>query len=178
MNKKAAFDIPVYCAQFLIWSGFPDEYPESPGLSPEEYNQGFAWASEVVTFIVHNFGVNECFGAHVEVWEADEISLHPDTIRAIVLPFTITKGGLVVSGLYGNEQTVPFTPGNYALVMEMKPRNDDEYLNSQEYQEDMDGGHMKVWCHLTMVPKEEPVQPEILQVEKELFPTYPLLMGK
>jgi Competence protein J (ComJ) len=164
MNKKASFDIGIQYAQFLVWPGFSDEHPRADAVfDDDEYAQGFTWDSRLISFQRIFY---ECYEAQVEVWEADEISLCSDTIRAVVLPFTITKGGLVVSDLFGGiKQTVPFAPGNYALVTEMKPRNDEEYLNSQVYQEDMEGGRMQAWCRFTLIPKEELVQPEILRDE-------------
>jgi hypothetical protein len=179
MNKKACFNVSVSYGQFLVWPGFADEYPKTnAGISPQELTQGFAWTSQIITFSIMNFGSNECCGAQVEVWEADEISLLPSTIRAMVLPFTITEGELVVSDLsVGNAQMITFAPGHYALVMEMKPRDDDEYLNSQEYQEDIEAGFIQAWCRLTLIPKQELVQPEILRTDNESAITYPLPMG-
>jgi hypothetical protein len=139
MNKQASFDIYVEYGQFFVWPGFLDEYPAGvdPTWSDEEYAQGFTWDSRLITF--PNIFCNvECYKAHVEIWEADEVSLLPDTIRAIVLPLTIMEGGLVVS-----ECMVAFSPGNYALVMEIKPRDDDEYLSSQKYLEDMEGSRIQ-----------------------------------
>jgi hypothetical protein len=40
-----------------------------------------------------------------------------------------------------------------------------------------ESGGRTLWCYLTLIPTEEPVQPEILQADKELSPTYPLLLG-
>jgi Competence protein J (ComJ) len=182
MNKKACFDTGIFYGQFLVWPGFRDEYPggdASETFSDDEYAQGFTWDSRGITFLRIFYDV-ECYEAQVEVWEANEFSLCPDTIRAVILPFTITEGGLVVTDMYvGNDtQIVPFAPGNYALTMEMKPRDDDEYLNSQKYLEDVEGSRIQAWCRLTLIPKDELIQPEILRDESgsRLTPPSPLAM--
>jgi hypothetical protein len=76
----------------------------------------------------------------------------------------------------------------FALVFEIKLRNDPEYLNSSQYREDVDQGFTQECCHLTFYPREEPVQPEVLRMDAwasppylfsrytPLNPTYPLVL--
>jgi hypothetical protein len=57
-------------------------------------------------------------------------------------------------------------------------RKPNVYPSSARYKKMLEeGGGRTLWCYLTLIPTEEPVQPEILQADKELSPTYPLLIG-
>ncbi len=131
-------------------------------------------------------------GFIIEVWVAElseQISILPETLRAILLPFSVGKQGIKIGNfIEGVEVSVLIPEGNYALLFELKLRNDVEYLNSPEYQKNTAGGFTDEWCRLTFYPKENAVQPEILRLDTEstlpypvegyipLNPTYPLLM--
>jgi hypothetical protein len=180
MNIKATFEIPIEHEQLYVWPGspalFPDEYPY---IGYRESRQGFAWTSDLIIFLALRFfglGHDSCYRARIEVCEADKISLLPDTIRAIILPCSIVEEGLVFSASRESaEHIVPWTPGDYALVMEMKIRDDMEYINSQKYQQDLEANRTQAYLRFTLFPQTK-VEPDILRLDKELAP-YPLRMG-
>ncbi|WP_073550631.1 hypothetical protein [Chroogloeocystis siderophila] len=141
--------------------------------------------------------LGECRNLAVEIWTPEiysphqEIVLRDDTIRAVKVPFSLpySKKGIVLSN--GFEVELRFWLGsseNYALVFEIKLRNDPKYLNSSQYLEDIDGAFTQECCYLTFYPTEEPVQPEVLRVDAwesppyefnhytQLNPTYPLIL--
>lgn len=129
------------------------------------------------------FTLGECMNLRVEVWKPEiscsqsEIVLRNDTIRAITVPFLISDSsqGVMLSTILGLVET-RFQLGadsKFALVFEIKLRNDSEYLNSSQYHEDVDGGFTQECCYLTFYPTEEPVQAEVLRMDAWDSPPYP-----
>jgi Competence protein J (ComJ) len=178
MHKKASFTIPGLCGFLYVWPGFLENIPEwhnwysHTGL--QEDNQGFVWTSSIICLSpdVGGYGSNN---TNVEVYEADDISLCPDAVRAILLPLSISEGGLAfANSFHGTRdpiQMVPFPPGNYALLVEIRDSN---AINQTSRFEDWEE---ETKClRLTLIPKEEEVEPEILRLDRGLAP-YPLLMG-
>ncbi len=179
------FGFPPDYMALRVLRGYPDCFFP---VTDQTLAQGFSWKPEGVVFST----LGDCLWIIVEVWLAEsieQVSLRPDTIRAIVVPFTVDSQGVTVTHLYGmSREGIRFVEGNYALLFEIKLRDDAEYINSTEYQEIVDGGFSHEQCKLTFIPKEEPVQPEILRIDSwtappydlqscpRLNPTYPLLM--
>jgi hypothetical protein len=163
----------AYASIYIVNEDAPDV-----GLYFEEqhYRQGFAWSPHEVEFDV-GFSLKqlEAIGGLFEVHLADQIEMTPDSTRAILLPFTVGKQGIYVSDAVGNFVDVSIPEGHYALLFELKPRDDPEYLNSAEYQSYLETRFIQIWCRLTFVPQEV-VEPAILRVDEYLSPTYPLLM--
>ena len=188
MKKIATFDMYPDTRRFRV---FDAEISDKITTyhSAESFEQGFS--ARPGSFNFSTFG--ECMGIIIEVWVADlpdQISVIPETLRAILLPFSVGKHGIIVGDfIAGVEVPVLIPEGNYALLFELKLRDDVEYLNSPEYQENAAGGWTEQWCRLTFYPKENAIQPEILRLDTEstlpysvegyipLNPTYPLLMG-
>ena len=157
-------------------------------VTDELVKQGFS--AQPGSFNFYTFG--ECMGFIIEVWVAElseQISILPETLRAILLPFSVGKQGIIVGDfIAGVEVPVLIPEGNYALLFELKLRDDVEYLNSPEYQKNAARGFTDEWCRLTFSPRENAVEPEILRLDTEstlpypvegyipLNPTYPLLM--
>ncbi|MEB3181100.1 MAG: hypothetical protein VKL59_19000 [Nostocaceae cyanobacterium] len=140
----------------------------------------------------HFSTLGDCRNIRIEVWLADkqeEVKLRTDTVRAVMVPFSLSQAGILIAELSGFvEQRIFLGSGEYALVFEIKLRNDAEYLNSPRYQENVEDGFTEESCYLSFYPREQPVQPEILRVDTwsyppcpsqsycPLNPTYPLLM--
>ena len=157
-------------------------------VTDELFKQGFS--AQPGSFNFYTFG--ECMGFIIEVWVAElseQISILPETLRAILLPLSVGKQGIIVGDfIAGVEVSVLIPEGNYALLFELKLRDDVEYLNSPEYQKNTAGGFTDEWCRLTFYHRENAVQPEILQLDAwsappyfihgyaPLNPTYPLLI--
>ncbi len=70
------------------------------------------------------------------------------------------------------EELIQVNEGNYALVVELKLRNDAEYLSSSQYQEDIQGGFTEEYCYLTFYQREKLQEPEILRLDTWLSPPY------
>ena len=122
--------------------------------------------------------LGDCMWITIEVWVAessDEIHLRPETVRAILVPFSVDRGGVKITHTLGLvEGHVYISEGNYALLFELQLRDDVGYLNSPKYQENVEGGFTEEWCHLTFYPRENSVQPEILRLDAWSAPTYPI----
>ncbi|HAJ63218.1 MAG TPA: hypothetical protein DCP31_31610 [Cyanobacteria bacterium UBA8543] len=126
----------------------------------------------------YNFStLGDCMNLRIEVWLADqqeEVDLRNDTVRAIMVPFSVSEAGIMIADFMGLvEQLIRLTQGEYALVFEINVRNDAEYLNSPQYQENVEIGFTQEWCYLTFYSRVEPVQPEILRVDAWSSPPYP-----
>jgi hypothetical protein len=159
-------------------------------FTDQEFDQGFSHRPGSYNFSV----LGDCMGLTTEVRVADELDavhVRPDTVRAIMVPFSFSNStsGFGISNLDLVVETIIHVAAReYALVFEIKLRNDPEYLNSPQYQENVEGGFTEEYCYLTLYPREEPVQPEILRLDTwtsaappsqsyaPLNPTYPLLM--
>lgn len=175
MTLIKSFELSISYSRIYV---FNPDVPEGCGLEFEEqhYRQGFAWRPGEANFDVQLFSQVDCTHAIVEVHLKEEMMLAPDSTRAIWLPFPVSKQGVVVADVIGSSEVpIPIPEGHYGLLFELKPRDDPEYLNSPEYQEDLEGSFMQIWCRLTFVPQES-VEPAILRVDEYLSPTYPLLM--
>lgn len=188
MKKIATFDMYPDTRRFRVFDAEISDKITTYHTA-ESFYQGFS--ARPGSFNFSTFG--ECIGIIIEVWAAklsEQISLLPETLRAILLPFSVGKQGIKVGNfIEGVEEPVSIPEGNYALLFELKLRDDVEYLNSPEYQENAGGGWTEEWCRLTFYPKENAVQAEILRLDTEptlpypvegyipLNPTYPLLMG-
>jgi hypothetical protein len=135
--------------------------------------QGFSGNSRSYKFST----LGDCSNIRIEVWLAEkqeEVTLRTDTVRAIMVPFSLSEAGILIADLMGFvEQRIYLSSGEYALVFEIKLRNDAEYLNSPSYLENVEGGFSDEWCYLSFYPTEQPVQPEILRVDTWLSPPYP-----
>lgn len=134
----------------------------------------------------------------VEIWQPEiylsqqDIVLRNDTIRAVKVPFSISNPseGVKLFDNFGLVELRFWLGSNteFALVFEIKLRNDPEYLNSSQYHEDIDGAFTQECCYLTFYPREEPVQPEVLRMDAwtsppylfsrytPLNPTYPMIL--
>jgi hypothetical protein len=142
----------------------------------EHYSQGFAWIPGNVNLDVNIFD-GEVGYAFIEVWQAKFVRLQDDSVRAILVPFSVGDSGIVFSSPGGGEDVKVLVPeGDYALVFEIKLRSDEEYLNSSRYQEDLKTSLQSIWCRFTFIPRENNVEPEILRADEKLTPIYPLLM--
>ncbi|MGB8698183.1 MAG: competence protein ComJ [Thermosynechococcaceae cyanobacterium] len=141
--------------------------------------QGFAWMPGTVNFLMLN---NDCelSSAFVEVYLSDHIELCPDTIRAIQVPFSVGRlgvcipndGARIISGtatkLPSRQKiAIPVPSGQYALVCEMKFRDDEEYLNSERYRQNNEVGLTDMWCRLIFVAQED-APPAILRADEFL----------
>ncbi|NJL19772.1 MAG: hypothetical protein HC895_01440 [Leptolyngbyaceae cyanobacterium SM1_3_5] len=121
------------------------------------------------------FTLGECLKLRVEVrcsnfnCSQPEIVLRRDTLRAIVVPFSISnsQSGIAISHMLRMVE-LRFWLGistEYALVFEIKLRDDAAYFDSSEHQQDTEGGFTQECCYLTFYPRKDPVQPEILRTD-------------
>lgn len=185
MKKLTALDLYPDYAVFRIFDPSLDE-ELSYHLSDLRFTQGFSWRPG--SYNIQTF--TRCTNLTIEVWLADkqeEITLREDSLRAILLPFWVPATGLMIDEFEQRERHRFAIPeGEYAMLYELKLRDDQEYLESEQYQDDVDCGLTEESCYLTFYPRTEPVQPEILRLETSsafpswlqgwiiLNPTYPL----
>jgi hypothetical protein len=103
----------------------------------------------------------------LEAWCAGEINLHPDSVRAIAVPFEVLQdgsGAFIPDGQgsgYGLAQTL--APGSYTLVFEVRLRDNSEYLSDRHCQENISLDSTEEYCCLTFIPTTQPITPEILR---------------
>ena len=138
MKKIATFDMYPDTRRFRV---FDAEISDKITTyhSAKSFEQGFS--ARPGSFNFSTFG--ECMGIIIEVWVAElseQTSILPETLRAILLPFSVGKQGIIIGDfIAGVEEPVLIPEGNYALLFELKLRDDVEYLNSPEYQENAAG---------------------------------------
>lgn len=189
MNKIATFGMSPYNFAFQVFNASLSQEEMNHDVTDQTLAQGFSALPGSLYF--STFG--ECHWITVEVWvvqPSDEISVRPETVRAILLPFLVDTKGITIFDTIGTvEGHIDISEGNYALLFELKLRDDVEYLNSPQYQKDVEDGWTEEFCRLTFYPRENSVQPEILRLDAwsappyfiegyaRLNPTYPLLMG-
>jgi hypothetical protein len=164
MKKITALDLYPDYAVFRIFDPSLDE-ERSYHLSELVFTQGFSWRPGS-----YNLGTfTRCHNLTIEVWLADqqeEVHLRDDSLRAILLPFWVPATGLMIDDFEMREQHRFAIPeGEYAMLFELKLRNDQEYLESERYHKHIDSGTTEESCYLTFYPKAEPVQPEILRLD-------------
>lgn len=188
MQKIATCEMYPDYSTIRIWDASVDKGETYHQVTAQTLAQGFSRRSGSYNFST----LADCMGLTIEVWladELDEIYLRPDTVRAIMVPFLVSGCGIMIGNIMQSvEMLVPMTRSSYALTFEVKLRNDQEYLKSPEYLENVECGFTQEWCYLTFYPRAEPVQPQILRVDAwscppydlqgycPLKPTYPLLM--
>lgn len=188
MNRQTTIDMyPDNCG-FRVWDAKLNPEETYHEVNEQTLSQGFsARFGRSLNFST----LGDCMGISIEVWYADktdEIALKDDTIRAILVPFLVSEWFKIGDFMGAVEVSLSAAPGNYALLFEIKLRNDEEYLNSSEYQENIEVGFSEEWCCLTFYPRAEAIQPEIVRLDawssppyellgySMLKPTYPLLM--
>ncbi|MBW4420286.1 MAG: competence protein ComJ [Myxacorys californica WJT36-NPBG1] len=169
MPKLASFSIGLDYSQMCIY----DPSLEFPGndWDDQHVDQGFTWRPFSVSF--RTIGSDD--DCDIEIWDASEISIQPNAVRAIVVPFSVPMSGSIV--ITGGTSVVPehelkLPSDEYALVFEYGLR--EEYWQNPEYQEP-DALFIPTWSRLTFIP-DRSVEPRILRADSDLSPSYPLLM--
>jgi hypothetical protein len=174
MKKITAFELYPYYRVFRIYDASLDYEDTFHAVKNQTIAQGFSKCRESYNFHV----LADCMNLTIEVWLADqqeEIQIKSDSVRAILVPFSVTAAGIMIDDSEMQvQQRIAITEGEYALLFELKLRDDQKYLNSNLYQENVDGGFTEESCYLTFYPREEPVKPEILRVDTWLSPPYEL----
>lgn len=173
MKKITALELYPDNFAFRIYDASLSSQDTFHAVTQQTLAQGFSRRPRSYHFST----LGDCMNLRIEVWLADqqeEVELRTDAVRAIMVPFSVSEAGIMIADFMGLvEQLIWLTQGEYALVFEIKLRNDAEYLNSSRYQENLEGGWTEEWCYLTFYPRVEPVQPEILRVDAWSSPPYP-----
>lgn len=174
MYKATAFEMYPYNFAFQVHDASLSMRDTNHAVTKQTLAQGFSGHSRSYYFST----LGDCLGIRIEVWLADqqeEVALRPDTVRAMMVPFSVSSSGVMIAdGIGYVEQVIWLRTGEYALVFEIKLKNDAEYLSSSQYQEDVEGGFSREWCYLTFYPRVKPVQSEILRLDAWSSPPYPL----
>ena len=150
------YNFVILYHQLIVWDATAAPVPND--WREQHVAQGFSWRPGTVSFST----LEDLGTLKVEVRVGDELSLWPDAMRAIVVPFAVSPPGRVDLSDTATDVTTHVAPGEYALLCEMG------YLSREE-------GEEAEWCRLTFVPGGN-VRPEILRADEALSPQYPLLM--
>jgi hypothetical protein len=180
MKFIASFSVGVYeCVLAIFDAAFvgnndPTRYGFHWFDKPQRC-QTFAWAPGNVNFATLDGELSE---ALVEVYMSDHIQLCEDTVRAIQVPFSTGEQGVACFNWWGTilagtasimegwgHILVPIPPSQYALIYEVKFRNDEDYLKSDEYRSNEEVGLSDLWCRLTFIPQEN-AEPAILRADE------------
>ncbi|NJR76390.1 MAG: hypothetical protein HC773_28115 [Scytonema sp. CRU_2_7] len=189
MRKISDFELSIDRAILQVYdTALSDSDYNYHDVTDQTLSQGFCGLSGSYDF----YSLGDCQRMKIEVWEAlpqESIQLRSQTVRAIRVPFAVHGSGMTFSNIMGDDfPSVEISNGEYALVFEIRLRDDDEYLNSPRYLEDIQGNFTREICCLTLYPVVEPVQAEILRLDSwstpryfeeryhPLNPTYPLLL--
>jgi hypothetical protein len=186
MNKTASFELCADNSVLYVYDSALNFGDLNHGAD-HILTQGFSGHPRSYKF----FTLGECTNLKVEVWSPEvgckqpEIVLRDDTVRAVMVPFSLNhRSKVAVSHMLGILEVRFGLRSNreYALVFEIKLRDDAEYLNSSEYQQDVEGGFTQECCYLTFYPREEtlnprekpkePLKPEILRADAWEAPPY------
>lgn len=172
MNKAATFGMYPWNFAFRVCSANDGEEERDHDITDQTLAQGFSALPGNLYF--STFGECHWISIDVSVAQAsDEITLRADTVRAILLPFSVNGKGIKIIDITGYvEGQVYIKRGQYALLFELKLRNDVDYLNSSQYQKNVEDGWTEEMCRLTFYPRENPVQPEILRQDVWSEPPY------
>ena len=174
MIKIASFELVICYSALAIWDPSINKKGFLESLAQHQI-QGFTWILGNVNYEVNIFDGEVGF-AFIEVLQAESVSVQDDSVRAILVPFAVGNSGVVFASPTVENVRVIVPEGNYALVFEIKLRNDAEYLNSSRYQEDLETSLQSIWCRFTFIPQEN-VEPEILRADDEIIDSsFPFLM--
>jgi hypothetical protein len=145
------FDIFISYSQIAVFPGGLEQ--PFNDWTREHVNQGFAWRPEAVSFKT----LQESGNARIS-WELkSEISIRPDAIRAIQVPFFVPSGSIEIASITDGQE-MPFPEGEYLLVFETGLG---------------EGG--VTWCCFSFV-KDSSATAAVLKIDKDLAPHMPLLM--
>jgi Competence protein J (ComJ) len=135
--------------------------------------QGFTWYTNFVAF----YARSENWAYLIKISLADELTLHSDIDRAVLLPFSVPSDETVFSGTY-MDSLIPFKihQGNYQLLFETRFLTDKEIESSGNYDyliEDLKNPDIEFYderrpelCLFTFVPTAKKVDPKVV------YPTY------
>jgi hypothetical protein len=153
MTTDRFFELSVSYGQIAFFD--PDLTNPFNDWTKRHVAQGFSWRQESVSFATFQDGGR----LHVAVREDSQITLRHDTLRAIVVPFTVSPTGKVeATSISSNGRIIDIPPGRYALVFEHGVDASDT-----------------MWCRLTFVAQES-VEAAVLRADPELNPRVPLLL--
>ena len=150
------YDFVILYHQLIVCD--PTAAPVPNDWQERHVAQGFSWRPGTVSFST----LGDLGTLRAEVLVGGELVVGPEAVRATVVPFAVSRPGLVQLSDTANEETTRVGRGEYARLCEMG------YSSKRRGQE-------AEWCRLTFVPGGN-VQPEILRADAELSPQYPLLM--
>ncbi|WNZ21572.1 hypothetical protein HJG54_00930 [Leptolyngbya sp. NK1-12] len=131
----------------------------------QHYAQGFLWLPGHVEFNT----LGQTGLVMVEVWQADQIQISPNVVRAILVPFTVSDSGEIRVAGDDLGDPIPLAQGEYALIFEIRFQNQAELERDPGYEQgDEEYDLLPEWCRFTFVPQVQTVQAEILRADSEL----------
>jgi hypothetical protein len=189
MKKIKTLNLPPYNHTFGVFDSGLDVREAFHDFNKQTMSQGFSRNPGSYNF----YTLTECKNLLIEIQLADlqdEIVVSHDTVRAIMVPYSISKSGIVVSDLLGVvEELIQLPEGKYALVFEIRVQNNEVLLSSLQTQNNNELDFLEnQCCILSFYPRTALVESEILRFDSwksppdtdtywPLNPTYPLLMN-
>ena len=149
----------------------PDLLPDLPDSDYDLLNlQKFVWYKDFVAFKARGDVGTYC----VEIYLANNLEMHGDMERIILLPFEVpVEGTLLVTGSYGECFPFQLSPGPYEVLFETRFLNNQEIEQSDRYNylvEEMNDTSMKFWdelrpelCIFTFITTTDEVKPKVLR---------------
>lgn len=163
----------------------PEALPETiAGISSEAWDtgfiQGFIWYPHFVQF----FPPGSFGGYWTEIYTSDTLELQSDTIRAIVVPFTIPESSRIfVSGSDDLGTAVSIVRGNYQLLFETRyltVEDTSKLAGFEGYMPQPDDDPQQLapeLIRLTFIPTVELPEPHILRSEPSFNPPQKLCLN-
>jgi hypothetical protein len=169
-----SFRVSSTLGRTLTVSDGTNEMPRTDLLMEIDVAQRFMWWPDFVCFLpVSDFGAY-----HVEVWQASNVEVDSDTVRAILVPFYVSDIASVwVSGTDDRGISVPIPSGHYQLLFQNRYLTDEEMLRLPGFGESYLHFTLKPeLCKLTFVPIRGEVQPQILRQDEQMRPPSELVL--
>jgi hypothetical protein len=179
-NWIASFKIVSTLGQFLTVSDGRNQMPRTDLWTAADSAQEFMWYPDFTCFAT----IGHVGDYHVEIWKGDTgdtVEVDSDTMRAILVPFTVSEVRFVWVTGDGLGFVLPIHPGCYQLIFQNRYLTDEEIRElpdfDQDDQEYYDDDELKPeLCKLTFIPATGEVEPQILRQDSEMTPPSVLVM--
>lgn len=151
MQLLASFDLFSHYSSLEL----TDSSCENPmhEWTQQEVDQRFSWLPGSVAFSLLVDGGD----VHIEVWSVSNISVTPQTKRAIVVPFTVNSAAQIEVSDLVNTQALSVPEGSYALMFETGYNDEDiEYNDTGQVM------LVNTWCRFSFMPAKS-LQAEVLR---------------
>lgn len=156
----------------------------SNDMTNEDYRslgrQTFAWRPNGVVF---HFRYEATW---LNAYKAEDIEVSADSVRAILIPLTVTKEGSLNVFANCEISTIHLPPGHYKVLVELRDVLEEELLSTEKYRDAFDylveeierqkrdppsGGDLSIeveLCTITFVPTQKKIAPQIMKFDPHI----------